>query len=79
MSFSTRLRELRQARGLTMDVLGAQTHIHPAQISRLERGLQPSVDAVVRLARALGINPHELMVPVIDHAVANSPTLPVTQ
>jgi transcriptional regulator with XRE-family HTH domain len=50
-----RLRSAREARGLTMDQLGASTGISKAHLSRLESGArQPSVGILVELAAALG-------------------------
>ena len=75
--FSSHLRDLRRQRGLTLQQLADRAGIHTTQLGRYERGLQPGIDAVVRLARALGVDPRELMEPVLEGAIANSPAPPV--
>lgn len=46
-----RLREVRRARGLTLDDLAAQTGISPSTLSRLESGLRrPTLDLLLPLA-----------------------------
>jgi transcriptional regulator with XRE-family HTH domain len=76
-SFSVRLRQLRQQHGLSLQQLAALTGIHTTQLGRFERGLQPRIDAIVRIAKAFNTDVHELANPVLDQAVANSPTVGV--
>ena len=73
VTFASRLRTLRRARGLTLQQLGANTQIHHAQLSRYENGLLPSIDSIVRIAQALDVDPRDLAEPVIASASANSP------
>ena len=74
--FATTLKTLRLRARMTQEGLAARSGVHAGQITGDERGLTPTVDAVVRLAQALGVDPQEMMGPVIAAAVANSPTLP---
>lgn len=61
-TFPSLLRGLRRKANLTLGQLSERTQpaIHPTQISRFERGLQPSIDDIVRLAKALDVDPREL-------------------
>lgn len=53
--FAVRLRELRQAKGLTQADLARQAHVALSHLSKLERGdAAPGLDLLDRLARALG-------------------------
>ncbi len=53
-----RVRQIREARGLTQTDLGERAGIAPAEISRLERGRRvPRVDTLGRIAEALGVAP----------------------
>ena len=57
-----RIRELRDALGLTQKEVGARVGLSSAQISRLEKGERPlSVPWMNRLARVLGCTPAELL------------------
>ncbi len=50
------LRELRKARGLSLDAVSVLAGVDPATVSRIERRLvEPRPETVVRLARGLGI------------------------
>jgi transcriptional regulator with XRE-family HTH domain len=56
VSRSSKLRIVREARGLSLREAAKLARIDPAQLSRLERGLGGlSVNAAMRLARALGL------------------------
>lgn len=60
--FGANLRRLRLAAGLSQMQLGDRAGLHFSEISRLERGLRdPRLTTVVRLARALGVPPAELL------------------
>lgn len=53
--FAVRLRELRQAKGLTQADLARQAQVALSHLSKLERGdAAPGLDLIDRLARALG-------------------------
>jgi transcriptional regulator with XRE-family HTH domain len=57
------LKKFRRIAGLSQEGLAAKSGVDIAVISRLERGLrrQPSYETVVRLARALNLEPEELI------------------
>ncbi len=60
--FASRLRELRQSRGMTQAELARQAHVTVSYIWRLESGgAAPGIDLVDRLARALGTTLTELL------------------
>jgi transcriptional regulator with XRE-family HTH domain len=62
MSFGERLREARLDRGLSQDALAATAQLHHTHISLLERGRRdPTLETLVRLARALNLTPGELV------------------
>lgn len=57
-----RLRELRHARGLTLQELGARTSLTHAFLSQVERGLaSPSLRTLLRIASALGVALQDLV------------------
>ncbi len=57
-----RLRNLRLARGWSLDELARRTHLGPSTISRIETGRQRiALDQLVLLARALGASVDELL------------------
>lgn len=56
------VRRYRKLRGLTQEQLALDTEMERSYVSDLERGTRnPSVRAVGRLAEALGIEPHLLL------------------
>jgi len=58
------VRKYRKLRGMTQEQLGLETEMERSYVSDLERGTRnPSVRAVERLARALEIEPHQLLMP----------------
>ncbi len=60
--FGRILRELRSERGLSQEKLGFESNYHRTYISQLERGQKnPSLKAIFRLARVLGITPSEMI------------------
>ncbi len=60
--FGQILRELRTERGLSQEELGFESNYHRTYISQLERGQKnPSLRAVFRLAKVLGIRPSEMI------------------
>jgi transcriptional regulator with XRE-family HTH domain len=61
------VRKYRKQRGMTQEQLGLETEMERSYVSDLERGTRnPSVRAVERLAKALGVQPHLLMMPIED-------------
>jgi len=60
--FGQILRELRTELGLSQEELGFESDYHRTYISQLERGQKnPSLKAIFRLARVLGIRPSEMV------------------
>jgi transcriptional regulator with XRE-family HTH domain len=58
----TNVRHHRKLKGMTQDQLAAAAEMERSYVSDLERGTRnPSVLALGRLATALGIQPHELL------------------
>jgi len=57
------LKKFRKIAGFSQQQLAAKAGVDLAVISRLERGLKraPSYETVVRLARALNLEPEELL------------------
>jgi transcriptional regulator with XRE-family HTH domain len=61
------VRKYRKQRGMTQEELGLDTEMERSYVSDLERGTRnPSVRAVERLAKALGVAPHALLMPIED-------------
>ncbi|ATB37484.1 XRE family transcriptional regulator [Cystobacter fuscus] len=59
-----RIRELRQARGLTLEVLAERSGVSRAMISKVERGTNnPTLVVAVRIAQGLGVGLSELLSP----------------
>jgi len=59
------VRKYRKLKGLTQEQLGHETEMERSYVSDLERGTRnPSVRAVERLARALTVQPHQLLMPI---------------
>lgn len=57
MQFPARLTQLRKASGLTQQTLASVAEVHVNQIRRYEAGsAQPTLDALVRLAKALRVS-----------------------
>ena len=62
MDFAKRLSTLRNARGLTQQALADDVSLHVNQIKRYEGGTaQPTLDTLVRLAKALHVTLDELV------------------
>ncbi len=58
---TTRLRELRQARGLSVRGLAKEAEVSPETIYSVEHGKrQPSVRTLGKIARALGVEAKDL-------------------
>ena len=61
------VRHHRKLKGMTQDQLAAAADMERSYVSDLERGTRnPSVLALGRLAKALGVQPHQLLRPVED-------------
>jgi len=61
------VRKYRKLRGMTQEELGLETEMERSYVSDLERGTRnPSVRALGRLADALQVEPHVLLMPVED-------------
>ena len=61
------VRHHRNLRGMTQDQLAVAAGMERSYVSDLERGTRnPSVRALGRLAEALGVQPHRLLMPVED-------------
>jgi transcriptional regulator with XRE-family HTH domain len=57
MTFGARLKELRQAAGLTQEALARNTGISTSTVAKIEhRDIDPAWSTVVRLAKGLGVN-----------------------
>jgi transcriptional regulator with XRE-family HTH domain len=60
--FAARLREVRQARGMTQTDLASQASVTASYLSRLEGGrVAPGIDMVERIAEALGTTVADLL------------------
>jgi transcriptional regulator with XRE-family HTH domain len=60
--FAANLRRWRKNRGLSQQRLAFDCRLHRTEISLLERGdRNPRLTTIVRLARALGVAPAELL------------------
>jgi transcriptional regulator with XRE-family HTH domain len=61
-TLGARLRVLRTERGLSQAQLAARAKLSNSYTARVERGEQdPTVSVLVRLAKALGVSPAELL------------------
>ena len=56
-SFGARLKQLREAAGLSQAALAGRAGLHPFGVAKIEQGLRssPGWDTVLALARALGV------------------------
>jgi transcriptional regulator with XRE-family HTH domain len=69
--FAARLRDRRQAAGLTQTALARKAHLTLTYVGRLEAaGAAPGIDTVARLAEALDTTVHELLPLPIPPATA---------
>lgn len=61
------VRRFRKLRGMTQEQLALDTEMERSYVSDLERGTRnPSVRALERLAKALDVKPHQLLMPLED-------------
>ena len=59
------VRHYRKLKGMTQEQLAAAAAMERSYVSDLERGTRnPSVAALGRIAKALGIQPHLLLTPI---------------
>jgi transcriptional regulator with XRE-family HTH domain len=59
-----RMREIREAKGLTQADLSAMTGFNQGFLSKIEKGqANPSLDKITAIASALGVAPFELFTP----------------
>ena len=66
-AFGSRLRELRRWRGLTQEVLAAESDIDRSYIGQVERGERNiALINIHKIAKGLGVEPYELLLPE-DH------------
>ncbi len=56
-----RLREVREGKGLSQSELARRAHVSRATVSELEKGRRSHVRSRIDLARALGVDPLELV------------------
>ena len=62
VSLGSRIREIREAHGLTQEELAAKTGISIKHLSVLERGLkEPRLSTFLAIVKALGTTPNELL------------------
>jgi transcriptional regulator with XRE-family HTH domain len=62
VAFGQRLREVRADAGLSQDTLAERAGVHATAIGRMERGgREPRLATILRLARALGVQPGTLL------------------
>ena len=62
LAFGARVREVRNAQGLTQEALAEAAELHPTFISNVERGYRvPTVPTMLRLARGLGVDASALV------------------
>ncbi|HEX7151677.1 MAG TPA: helix-turn-helix transcriptional regulator [Thermoanaerobaculia bacterium] len=65
ISFGKRVRELRTARGWTQEHLAEESGMNWLQVGHIERGASdPKLSTIIRLAKALGVKPGELLDPI---------------
>jgi len=62
--FAANLRRLRHEKGLAQDDLAYEAEVSRSYLSQLEKGVfYASLRIVEKLAKALGVEPHELIAP----------------
>ena len=61
------LREFRKGKGFSQETLAFEANLQRNYISLIELGVnQPTISTVFKLANALGVKPHELILKVED-------------
>jgi transcriptional regulator with XRE-family HTH domain len=62
VAFGERIRALRLKKGWTQEHLAERAELNSVQVSHIERGAnEPKLTTILRLAKALGIAPAELL------------------
>ena len=57
--------EIRKSKGLSQEVLSGLADLDRTHYSKIERGLRsPTLDTLFKIAHALGIPPHELIIAI---------------
>ncbi|MGA8809135.1 MAG: helix-turn-helix transcriptional regulator [Thermoanaerobaculia bacterium] len=68
--FGNSLRRVRNGRGLSQEALADATGLSTNFVGEMERGLKaPGLGVIVRLARALDVSVHELLVDFTNTAI----------
>lgn len=72
--FALNLRKLRHDRGLSQEALADEAGIDRTYVSALERCVySASLDTIGNLARALAVDPHELLLPPLTRRAHSRP------
>lgn len=59
------IQSLRKSKGMSQEVLSGLAALDRTHYSKIERGLRsPTIDTLFKIARALDIPPHELMMEI---------------
>lgn len=67
IAFGQALRRMRKAKGLSQEALALEAGIERNFVSLIELGRnQPSITTIFKLANALGVKPHELIIQAED-------------
>jgi transcriptional regulator with XRE-family HTH domain len=65
--FAGNVKRLRQAAGLSQELLADRANLHRTYISSIERGERNvSIDNIFAIAEALGVDPRDLLAPAAD-------------
>ena len=59
------IKDLRKRSGMSQEVLSGLAALDRTHYSKIERGLRsPTIDTLFKIAHALGISPHEIVVEI---------------
>lgn len=65
------IREFRREKGLSQEVLSGLAGLDRTHYSKIERGLRsPTIDTLFKIAAALGVSPHTLVMAIEQAAQA---------
>jgi transcriptional regulator with XRE-family HTH domain len=65
IAFGIRLREVREAKGWTLEQFAEAARMNELQVGHIERGASdPKLSTILKLARALKVRPDELLRPI---------------
>ena len=70
------LRKIRRDRDLSQTQVARLANIRQQELSAIERGLQPPLALVDRLARVLGVHPNALLADSVQPVVESSRSTP---